>query len=174
MRPEQEREYVEYVTVRLPRLHRAAYLLCTDRHQADDIVQATLTSLYVDWRRASGADNIDGYVHRILVRRFLDEKRRRWSKVLLGDAMPERAAVDQHGVEDRDTLVAALRELPKGQRAVIVLRFLGDLSVEATAEALGCSVGNVKSQCARGLTALRGVLGAATAVRFAEGERQQS
>jgi len=42
---------------------------------------------------------------------------------------------------------------------VVVLRYFGDLSVEATAEALGCSTGNVKSQCARGLSALRGVLG---------------
>jgi len=164
MRPDHEREYVEYVRVRLPRLHRAAYLLCADAHQADDIVQATLTSLYVDWRRAAAADNIDAYVHRILVRRFLDEKRRRWSKVLLGDALPDRPTVDTHGVDDRDTLVTALRALPKGQRAVIVLRFLGDLSVEATAEALGCSTGNVKSQSARGLSALRGVLGGAAGV----------
>ena len=172
MRPDHEREYVEYVTGRLPRLHRSAYLLCADAYQADDIVQATLTSLYVDWKRAVAADNIDAYVHRILVRRFLDEKRRRWSKVLLGDAVPERPAVDAHGVEDRDTLVAALRELPKGQRAVIVLRYLNDLSIEATADALGCSVGNVKSQSARGLAALRAVLGGAAALRVADDREQ--
>lgn len=158
MRSDQEREYVEYVRGRLPRLHRTAYLLCADAFQADDIVQATLTALYTNWRRASAADNLDGYVHRIMVRRYLDERRRRWSKVLLGDAVPDLPAAADHGVEDRDALMTALRALPKGQRAVIVLRFLSDLSVEATAEALGCSVGNVKSQCSRGLTALRGAL----------------
>jgi RNA polymerase sigma-70 factor (sigma-E family) len=158
MRPEQEREYVEYVSVRLPRLHRAAYLLCADRHQADDIVQATVTALYLNWRRAAAADNLDGYVHRIMVRRYLDERRRRWSRVLLGDRMPDLPATDDHRVEERDSLLTALRALPKGQRAVVVLRYFGDLSVEATAEALGCSVGNVKSQCSRGLAALRSVL----------------
>ena len=158
MRPEHEREYVEYVAGRLPRLHRLAYLLCSDAHQADDIVQAALTSLYLNWRRASRADNLDAYVHRILVRRYLDEKRRRWSRVLLGDAMPELPTGDDHAVEERDELVAALRSLLKGQRAVLVLRYLGDLSVESTAEVLGCSVGNVKSQASRGLATLRGMM----------------
>ena len=179
MRPDFEREYVEYVTVRLPRLHRTAYLLCADAFQADDIVQATLTALYVDWKRAVGADNLDGYVHRILVRRYLDERRRRWSSVLLGDRVPELPAAAHPDVEERDTLVTALRALPKGQRAVVVLRFLVDLSIEATAEALGCSTGNVKSQCSRGLATLREVLDAGQPdagqpVRTGEGTRDQS
>ncbi len=174
MRPDREREYIEYVTVRLPRLHRTAYLLCADAFQADDIVQATLTDLYLGWKRAAGADNLDGYVHRIMVRRYLDERRRGWSRVLLGDRVPDRAAAADHGVEERDTLVTALRSLPKGQRAVVVLRYFGDLSLEATAEALGCSVGNVKSQCSRGLTALRSALGAGDRVTTAEGARDRS
>jgi RNA polymerase sigma-70 factor (sigma-E family) len=159
MRPELEREYVEYVAGRLPRLHRTAYLLCGDVHRADDIVQATLTALFVSWKRAAAADNVDGFVHRILVRRYLDERRLRWSGVRLGP-VPERAATADAAFDDRDELLTALRSLPKGQRAVVVLRFLNDLSVEATAEALGCSVGNVKSQCARGLATLRDALGA--------------
>jgi RNA polymerase sigma-70 factor (sigma-E family) len=166
-----EPEYVEYVSGRLPRLHRAAYLLCADTFQAEDIVQATLTSLYLSWRKAVRADNLDGYVHRILVRRFLDERRRPWARVLLGDRVPERPAESGPGFEVRDSLMAALRALPKGQRAVIVLRYFSDLSVEATAEALGCSVGNVKSQCSRGLTALRATLGETTTL---EGTRYQA
>src|SRR5690348_9264192 len=158
MRTELEREYVDYVSVRLPHLHRLAYLLCSDAHQADDIVQAALTSLYVGWKRACGADNLDAYVNRIVVRRYLDERRRRWARVLLGDAVPEQASSDEHGFEERDELVTALRELPKGQRAVLVLRFLGDMSVDDTAEVLGCSVGNVKSKASRELATLRGVL----------------
>ncbi|MBU2669615.1 SigE family RNA polymerase sigma factor [Actinoplanes bogorensis] len=156
MRADEDREYVDYVRVRLPRLHRMAYMLCSNAHQADDIVQATLTALYVSWRKAATADNLDGFVHRIMVRRFLDERRRRWSRVLLGDHMPETSAPGaDDGFSERDALVAALRTLPKGQRAVVVLRYFGDLSVEQTAEALGCSTGNVKSQCARGLATLR-------------------
>jgi RNA polymerase sigma-70 factor (sigma-E family) len=160
MRSDSEREYVEYVTSRQSRLHRAAYLLCADTFQADDIVQATLTSLYLSWRKAVRADNLDGYVHRILVRRYLDERRRPWSRVLLGEKVGEEQTTEDRGFEVRDELMAALRSLPKGQRAVVVLRYFSDLSVEATAEALGCSTGNVKSQCSRGLTALRTTLGA--------------
>ncbi|GAA4443867.1 SigE family RNA polymerase sigma factor [Phytohabitans houttuyneae] len=159
MRPDHEREYVEYVRARLPRLHRLAYLICADAFAADDIVQATLTALYVNWKRASAADNLDAYVHRIMVRRYIDERRRSWAKVLLSSHLPERAAAPAgDSFEERDALVAALRALPKGQRTVVALRYFGDLSVEATAEALGCSVGTVKSQCARGLAALRDVL----------------
>jgi RNA polymerase sigma-70 factor (sigma-E family) len=162
MRPELEREYAEYVSGRIPRLHRTAYMLCGDAHRADDIVQSTLTALYLNWKRVAAADNVDGYVHRILVRRYLDERRLRWSRVRLGPLPPDTLTVPaaESGVDQRDELLTALRSLPKGQRAVVVLRFLNDLSVEATAEALGCSVGNVKSQCARGLVALREALGA--------------
>jgi RNA polymerase sigma-70 factor (sigma-E family) len=167
MRPEVEREYVEYVSGRLPLLHRTAYMLCGDGHRADDIVQATLTALYLNWKKASSADNLDGFVHRILVRRYIDERRLRWSRVHLGDVPQEVSVVSgaEHRVGERDELLTALRALPKGQRAVVVLRFLNDLSVEATAEVLNCSVGNVKSQCARGLATLREAMGAEVEAR---------
>lgn len=170
MRSGKEPEYVEYVAFRLAALHRTAYLLCGDAFQADDIVQATLTALYVSWKRAAAADNIDAYVHRMLVRRYLDERRRRWSRVLLGNHLPEGPVATGRGFEERDELMTALRALPQGQRAVVVLRFFNDLTIEATAEVLGCSTGNVKSQCARGLHALRKMLGPATIV---EGTRTQ-
>lgn len=121
----------------------------------------TLTALYVNWKRAARADNLDGYVHRILVRRYLDERRLRWSRVRLGE-LPDLPATDPASpLEDRDELLTALRALPKGQRAVVVLRYLSDLSVEQTAEALGRSAGNVKSQCSRGLATLRELMGGA-------------
>jgi RNA polymerase sigma factor (sigma-70 family) len=57
--------------------------------------------------------------------------------------------------EGRRDLVTALAALPKGQRAVVVLRFFEDLSEAKTAEELGVTVGTVKSQTARALKALR-------------------
>jgi RNA polymerase sigma-70 factor (sigma-E family) len=151
-------EFVEYVSARLPRLHRAAYLMCGDPHRADDLVQATLVNLYVQWRSARAAANLDGYVHRILARRFIDEKRSAWSRVLLPGRLPDAVEPDRDAYVERDAIVSALRALPAGQRAVIVLRYFSDLSVEEAARALGCSTGNVKSQCARGLMALREAL----------------
>lgn len=96
---------------RLARLHRAAYLMCGDPHLADDLVQASLVSLYARWRQAKSAENLDGYVHRIMARRFIDEKRSRWSRVLLRDEMPDMAGVPDASVEDHDSIVAALRRL---------------------------------------------------------------
>ena len=83
MRADAEGDYVECVRARLPRLRQAAYLLCGDRHQADDIAQSTLVALYRHWGQASASHNLDGYVHRMLVHRFPDEKRLRWSRIML-------------------------------------------------------------------------------------------
>lgn len=66
--------------------------------------------------------------------------------------------VDEEGHADRVLLLAATRQLPAGQRAVLVLRFFDDLSVADTAAALGCSTGTVKSQTSRALERLRAVL----------------
>ena len=75
MRDGSEEEYVDYVAARIPVLRRLAYLLTSDSHRADDLVQQTITTLYVKWRRAQAADNIDAYVRTMLVRTFLDENR---------------------------------------------------------------------------------------------------
>jgi RNA polymerase sigma-70 factor (sigma-E family) len=160
--PSWEDDYVEYVTARLPSLRRLGYLLCGDADGADDLVQQTITTLYVRWRRASTADHLDAYVRRMLLRAFLDEKRRPWSRVRLTDAPPERPGPPDAGAgaEDRIVLRAALARVPRRQRAVLVLRFLCDLPVSEVAELLHCSEGTVKSQTSHGLAALRRLLGA--------------
>jgi RNA polymerase sigma-70 factor (sigma-E family) len=149
-----DREYTEYVSQRLERLRRVAYLLCRDWHRADDLVQMTVTKLYVNWRRASAADDMDRYVHRILINCFLSEGRKWWSRVALVAQPPEEAAP----ATDAATTLA-VRELlalvPPRQRATLVLRFYCDLTTEQTAEVLGCSDGTVKSQTAKGLARLR-------------------
>jgi RNA polymerase sigma-70 factor (sigma-E family) len=160
---EADEAYLEYVTARVPALRRLAYSLCGDDHQADDLVQETLTKLYLRWGRARAADNMHAYVHTMLVRAFLDEKRRGWWKVLLPGAVPERPAAEPAGSpEDRAVLRAALSKVPRRQQAVLVLRFLHDLPVDEVAQILDCSAGTVKSQSSRGLAALRRHLGEQT------------
>ncbi|WP_329107244.1 SigE family RNA polymerase sigma factor [Micromonospora sp. NBC_01699] len=163
MQAELEREYVEFVTARLARMQRIAYLLCGDAHRADDLVQQTFTTLYVQWRRVRAVEYPDAYVRTMLVRTFLSEKRLAWSsRVDLTDSVPERITPEGPGVEDRAVLRDALSRVPKRQRAVLVLRFLCDLPVDEVAELLGCSPGTVKSQTSHGLAALRRLLGAET------------
>src|SRR5690242_17298131 len=98
-----EDEYVEYVSARVPALRRLAYMLSGDGHRADDLVQQTITTLYVKWGRARTADNLDAYVRTMLVRTYLDEKRLAWARVRLFREAPEPPpAEEQTGtVEDR-------------------------------------------------------------------------
>jgi RNA polymerase sigma factor (sigma-70 family) len=77
------------------------------------------------------------------------------------EVLPDTAYADPTDASgDRDDLRRALASLGASQRAVVVLRYWDDLSVEQTADALGCSTGNVKSQSARGLARLREALAA--------------
>lgn len=152
-------EYTEYVTAALPWLRRTAYLLCGDVHSADDVVQVAITRLYTSWRKARAADDLDAYVRAILVRTFLNERRRPWSRVHLFERVDELQAVANPDFETREEVRVALTRVPPGQRAALVLRFLFDLPVAEVARALGCSEGTVKSQTSAGLTALRTQLG---------------
>jgi RNA polymerase sigma factor (sigma-70 family) len=103
-------------------------------------------------------DNPDAYLRRTVLRAWLDERRRPWRREHATDLLPEVAAGASAGPEavaDRLTILALLAELPPRRRAVLVLRYFCDLSVEETAEELGCSTGTVKSQTARAIEALR-------------------
>jgi len=152
-----EDDYRQFVAARLEPLRRMAYLLCRDWHTADDLVSIAIGKLYRHWARVSRAENVDAYVRAVLTRAWLDERRRPWRRER---PVPEVAsssvvAPPSGAVDDRATLLALLAELPPGRRAVVVLRFYCDLSVEETARILGISEGGVKSQAARGLRALR-------------------
>jgi DNA-directed RNA polymerase specialized sigma24 family protein len=164
MRSSAEGDYVEYLTARLGRLHRAAYLLCGDADRADDVVQVTAVALYKHWEAARKAVNIDAFVHRILVRSHLHERRLRWSRVPLAATVPDRIAAADHDIAEGAELRDALAALPAGQRAVLVLRFFCDIWIADTAVALRCFEGTVKSQAALGLPTLRYLLAPAPSI----------
>jgi RNA polymerase sigma-70 factor (sigma-E family) len=160
--------YREFVSARLDQWRRTAYLLSGDWHAADDLVSVALVRLLRHWRRVSTMDNPDAYVRRTLLRACLDERRRPWRREHSTDRLPERPAPEHlgpDGVPDRLALLALLAELPPRRRAVLVLRYFCDLSVEDTAAELGCSTGTVKSQTARAIEALRSRLLAAPVVK---------
>ena len=146
--------YRDYVAHRMDGLRRTAYLLCGDWHMADDLVSTALVKLLRHWRRISVMEQPDAYVRRMLLRAWLDEKRRPWRREHATAVLPDRATAVADSAE-RLTILAHLAELPPRRRAVLVLRYFCDLSVAETAEALGCSEGTVKSQTARALDALR-------------------
>jgi RNA polymerase sigma-70 factor (sigma-E family) len=160
-------EFTSYFAARSDAMRATAYLLCGDWHRAEDLVQTAFTKLYLAWNRVSRHDVLDGYVRQTLIRVYLDEHRRvRWRRERITE-FPERAraaitpverAPAAEAPEDRLVLLRALAELPPRQRAVLVLRYWEDLSVEETASLLECSTGTVKSQAARGLQLLRDLM----------------
>ncbi|WIX80263.1 SigE family RNA polymerase sigma factor [Amycolatopsis carbonis] len=152
-------EFARYFGERAYSLRATAYLLCGDWHRAEDLTQAALLKLYLAWPRLSRHDSLDAYARKIVLRTFLAENRRsRWKRERLTDAPPDVPTTDAE--TEHDMLVRqALAVLAPRQRAVLVLRYFEDLSVDETAAALGCSTGTVKSQAARGLATLRNRLG---------------
>ncbi|MFF8592554.1 SigE family RNA polymerase sigma factor [Streptomyces sp. NPDC015220] len=155
-----ETEFREFTESRADWLRKVAFLLCSDWHRADDLVQETLTKLYVHWPRMRRAENPDGYARKVLVNTFLAEQRSPWQRwrARHPDRPGTEPVAQPSDPEASLDLRRALAAIPPRQRATLVLRYYHDLSVEQTADALGCSPGNVKSQTSRGLRALRRVL----------------
>jgi RNA polymerase sigma-70 factor (sigma-E family) len=160
MQRAEDDDFVAYYNARARQLRTTAYLLCGDWHLAQDLTQLTFTKLYRVWRRVERQGSLDPYTHRVLLRAYLDERRRPWRREVSTESVdPDPAGVEGHSPDDRVVLWAALSALPPRQRAVLVLRFWADLPVEQVAAAMGCSAGTVKSQTSDALTRLRRVLG---------------
>ncbi len=155
-----EGEFVEFADAASAQLRRTAFLLCGNWHTAEDLAQTTLAKMFVSWRKIKRRGAEHAYANRILVNTYLDGKRLKRSAEILTDRFPDLAAEPQ-ALETRLVVLAALATLPPKARAVVVLRYWEDLSVEQVADALGCSPGNVKSHTARALEKLRTVLGEA-------------
>lgn len=162
MRQVRADEYAEFAAARAGHLYRSACLLTAgDTHLAEDLVQETLGRIYVRWGRVSRVGNPAGYAQTVLTRAFLAHQRRRSSTERATDAIPDRAAPHggQGDVSLRLTLLQALAGLPAKDRAVIVLRYWEDRSVEETADALNASSAAVRTRCTRALGRLRELLG---------------
>jgi len=149
--------FEEYVTASSGRLLRFAYVLCGDRHLAEDLVQDVLSRTHRHWRRVE-AENPDAYLRAALVRAHLSWRRRRVSteKVLAEPPEPGRGTADfAQQIASRDELWTLLATLPRAQRAVLVLRFYEDLDDKRIAEVLGCAPVTVRVHASRALGALR-------------------
>jgi RNA polymerase sigma-70 factor (sigma-E family) len=147
-------EFDEFVRARSHHLLRVAYLLTGDHAHAEDLLQTALARSWPAWRRIQG--DPEPYVRRVLVNTFNSWWRRRWHGELPSDSLPERAGMPpQSSVDDRDEIWRALLRLPRQQRAVLVLRYLEDLSEAQTAEVLAITVGAVKTHASRALARLR-------------------
>lgn len=165
MKAGDQAEFRDYVIARQAGLRRTAYLLSGDWHRAEDLVSTTVVKLYSAWKSARDATHTDAYVRRILVRVFLDEKRRPWRREHPTEVLPEPPGQADETPVHRADLHRLLAQMPARQRAVLVLRFYDDLSVEQTAGVLRCSEGAVKTLTSRALDSIRRLLPAGVTTR---------
>ncbi|MFI8229477.1 SigE family RNA polymerase sigma factor [Streptomyces sp. NPDC085900] len=160
MRQARADEYAEFAAARAGHLYRSACLLTAgDTHLAEDLVQETLGRLYVSWGRVSRVGNPAGYAQTVLARTFLAHQRRRSSTERATDVLPDRAYDGTGDTPLRLTLLEALSRLPAKDRAVVVLRYWEDRSIEETADAMRVSSAAVRTRCVRALGRLRRLLG---------------
>ncbi|WP_331767565.1 SigE family RNA polymerase sigma factor [Embleya sp. NBC_00896] len=156
MKAEEVADFRAFVESRWSGLVRTAYLLTGDHGIAEDVAQSALTKTYVNWRRVQRADNPDAYVRRVLVTTNTDRFRKiRVAEQLSADP-PQSIGEDPYSrIDQQHMLRDALADLPARQRAVVVLRYWDDLPETEVARILGCALGTVKSQAAKGLAKLR-------------------
>jgi RNA polymerase sigma-70 factor (sigma-E family) len=155
----EDSSFEDFVAGSSARLFTMARLLAGgNRTEAEDLLQGAYERAYRRWGRISSRADPERYVRQTLVNASVD----RWRRLRRHPEMPltftgadPRAVDTAAAVADRDLLLRALAGLPPRQRAVLVLRYFEDLSEAQTASMLGCSVGTVKSQAARGLARLR-------------------
>ncbi|MFI7067045.1 SigE family RNA polymerase sigma factor [Kribbella sp. NPDC050124] len=148
-------EFEEFARARIPQLYRTAWLLTGDRHHAEDLVQDTLANMLRTWHRV---DNPIAYARAAMARTFVSQRRRKsWSERPT-EVVPER--VERAGdPELRVALQGALAQLAPLDRAVLVLRFFEDRSVEQVALDLGKNASAITTRTSRALERLRAVLG---------------
>lgn len=169
MRAEEDAEFTAFVAQTHRQLLRSARLLTGDWHSAEDLVQTALLKVYRRWRRVRAAESALAFTQQVMVNLFLSSLRRRWHGETPHGELPEPSGSvaggaagggdPGSGVGQRDALERLLRQLPRRQRAVVVLRYYEDMSVEQTAQLLSCSEATVRSQAARGLARLRAEAG---------------
>jgi RNA polymerase sigma-70 factor (sigma-E family) len=152
VRAEDVESFDRFVRARLPRLLKLGRALAGDEHRGADLVQDALERTLVHWSRLG--DDPEAYVRRAMVNRSISVWRRE-RRELTTDRVPDSGS---HDAPADSLVLAAIRELPPRQRAVVALRYLEDLSEAQTAAVLGCSVGTVKSQTSRAMAKLRALI----------------
>lgn len=159
MRQTSEAAFSEFARSVWPQLYRTAVMIVGDRQLAEDLVQSALVKTYLAWPRLRETDKAHAYTRKVMVNVARDWFRKHaWTHENTTDlAADDRAPSDDHSAAlvERVALAELLHSLPLGQRSVVALRFLDDLSVQETADLLNVTTGTVKSQTSAALAALR-------------------
>lgn len=142
-------------------LVRLATFLTSDRDSAEEIVQDAYVKVHGSWRGVRELEKGEAYLRTAVVNGCRSRLRRRQVAAKhRPEPLPDMASAEAGALAtvQREAVLRALASLPKRQREAVVLRYYGDLTEAQTAQAMGCSVGSVKSHASRAMTALRPLL----------------
>ncbi len=158
-----QRAFESLTVVHHARLFRVANCLLRDRGLAEDATQQAFLEIWQDLRRLRDPSKFAGWSYRLLVRACYAEGRRQpaWvSSAGVPAAQEPRATDDYDAVLDRDALERGFARLPMDHRAVLVLRYLLDMTPAEVAGTLGISRWNVYARLRRAEDAMRAALSA--------------
>jgi RNA polymerase sigma-70 factor (sigma-E family) len=144
------------------RLVGLLFLQCGDLEAAQDLAQETIARVCQHWGRVRSMDDPAAWTARVAINLARSRVRRR---------IVERRALERHG-KDHELIAppdtaqavavrAAVARLPRRQRTALLLRYWADLSVDQTADVMGCRPGTVKSLTSKASSTLRIEFGAA-------------
>lgn len=120
--------------------------------EAEDVLQEAFVRGLDHPERLLGADNPEAWLRRVAINLARSRWRRAQRLLALAPRLVEHPL--EGGPDDHVAILQALRNLPAGQRAVIALHHLADMSVEQVADTLGLPTGTVKARLSRGRAAL--------------------
>ena len=166
-----DESFVAFVSEHSASLLRTAYMLVGDRSRAEDLLQTALTKTYLQWGQIRDQSAAPAYVRRVLANTATSWWRLRSFSERPTEVLPDLLAADLIGPrEDQLAMWRHLQALPRRQRTVLVLRYYEDLSMQEVADAMGISVGGVKSMASRALDKLRAQMGSNGSATLVAGE----
>lgn len=154
------------IEAELERLHGDGFawaLACCgrDREEAEDVLQAAYLKLLDGRAWFGGRSSFKTFLFGVIRRTAAETRRRRAFRALSLSRWSRREPPTEPGPEERLSLLAALRRLPRRQRQMLQLVFYLGLTVEEAAEALGISAGSARVHYDRGKRRMAGLLGRA-------------
>ena len=152
-----DQAFADLVRAEGDRSFRLAVLLTGDLTAGQDLLQTVHEQIYRHYRKHGAPESPSHYLRAALIKAAVRSRRlqARRPEVLVSHAPEIAGSSAESQILARQHLLPALRRLPPRQRAVIVLRYFADLTEADTAQAMGCSIGTVKTQAHRALRRLR-------------------
>ena len=157
-------EFTSRLEAARPRLYRLAYSWCHNSALADDLVQEASYKALKKSRQLRDMALLEGWLFRILANCWHDHLRQRRDTEDIdaiedNEEMPPANQLSPEETFGEKQLVARVRRaverLPLGQRQVLTLIDLEEMSYSETAEILDIPVGTVMSRICRARLALK-------------------